>query len=135
MIQMSVFSQETSKTTSLTDKDTTTVKVKYRYIVATRMLYKDWCGEKKITNQQLYTIQTQERQISSLVKVNNLYKTNDSLSRKTISNDSILLINDRNQISDLTSKVRQEKTAKIIASVSVPVAAILGFLLGWTLHR
>ena len=125
---MSIYSQGTSKNTSLTDKDTVLVTVKYRYIVATRMLYKDYCGAKKVENQQLYTIQTQDRQIKSLLKQNEKFSQNDSIAKIRFRNDSIL-------IHDFESKYMANKRAKIGASIAVPVAAVLSFLLGWYLHR
>lgn len=125
---MSLHSQGTSNNTSLTDKDTVTVSVKYRYIVATRMLYKDYLGLKKVENQQLYTIQTQDRQISSLLKQNDKYAQNDSIAKVRFKNDSILIHN-------FESKFKANRKAKIGASIAVPVAAVLSFLLGWYLHR
>lgn len=134
MIQMSLFSQATSKTTSLTDKDTVMVSVKYRYIVATRMLKKDWLGEKKLNNQQLYTIQTQDRLIAGLLKDNSYLKQNDSINKVVIKNDSILSVNANNQIVDLHQQVRKHKAGKIIAAIAVPVVAVLAFLLGHSIH-
>lgn len=112
----------------LTDKDTVDVVVKYRYIVATRMLYKDWYGLKKIENQQLYTIQSQDRQINSLLSAVKKYEENDSINMVRLKNDSIL-------IKDLDVKFKKNRNAKIISSVSVPVVAVLGFLFGWLLNK
>ena len=128
LIQMSLYSQGTLNNTSLTDKDTVKVIVNYRYIVATRMLYKDYCGAKKVENQQLYTIQTQDRQIKSLVKQIDLFKSNDSIANVRFKNDSIL-------IHDFENKFKANRNAKIGTSVAVPVVAIFSFLLGWYLHR
>lgn len=118
--------QDTKK--FLTKYDTVNVIVKYRHIVAARMLYKDWCGLKKIENQQLYTIQSQDRQIKSLVKQIDLYEKNDSIARVRFKNDSILIKN-------FEGKFKANKRAKIGASISVPIAAVASFLLGWYLHR
>jgi hypothetical protein len=125
---MSLYSQETLNSTSLTDKDTVPVTVNYRYIVATRMLYKDYLGLKKVEAQQLFTINSQEKQISSLLKQTEKYSQNDSIANIRFKNDSILINNFEN-------KFKANRRAKIAASISVPVAAILSFLLGWHLSR
>jgi len=111
------------------------VSVKYRYIVASRMLYKDWCGVKKVENQQLYTIQSQDRQIKSLLKSNIFLMSSDSINKKIIKNDSILLTDCERKLLDSQYNLRASKAAKIGTSIAVPVAAVLSFLLGWYLHR
>jgi len=92
------------------------------------MLYKDYLGLKKVESQQLFTIQSQDKQISSLLKQNAKYAQNDSIANVRFKNDSILIRN-------FEGKFKANKRAKIAASISVPVAAVLSFLLAWHLHR
>lgn len=125
---MSLYSQGTSNNTYLTDKDTVKTMVNYRYIVATRMLYRDYIGLKNVEKQQLFTIQSQDKQINSLLKQVNKFEQNDSITRVRFANDSILIKNFEN-------KYKANRNAKIGTAVAVPVAAILSFLLGWYLHK
>jgi len=132
---MSLYSQETLRNTSLTDKDTVKITVNYRYIVAARMLYRDYVGLKKVENQQLYTIQSQERQIQSLLKQASSLKSADSLLQVKSLNDSTLLLNYTRENKSLKVDLRNAKAAKIGVSISLPVVAVLSFLLGWYLHQ
>ena len=125
---MSLYSQETSNNTYLTDKDTVKTMVDYRYIVATRMLYRNYIGLKDVEKQQLFTIQTQDKQINSLLRQVDKFEENDSIARVRFSNDSILIKNFEN-------KYKANRNSKIGASGAVPVVAILSFLLGWYLHK
>ena len=93
---MSLYSQETSNNTYLTDKDTVKTMVDYRYIVATRMLYRNYIGLKDVEKQQLFTIQTQDKQINSLLRQVDKFEENDSIARVRFSNDSILIKNFEN---------------------------------------
>lgn len=118
----------------LTNYDNMIVPVRYRYVVASRMTYKDWCGQKKVENQQLYTIQSQDRQINDLLKRNSFLFTADSASRAALKNDTILLTDLNRKYDDAKINLRRNKMAKIGVSVALPVAIALSFLLGWFLH-
>jgi len=119
----------------LTPNDTLKVTVRYRYIVATRMLYRDYCGKAKEANQQLYTIQQQDLKIKALNKSYTECFAADSARRQAGVRDSILLKNNERQIVDLRLTNMQNKIGKIASSVFVPVAAVVGFLAGWYLHK
>ena len=125
---MSLYSQGTSNNTYLTDKDTVKTMVDYKYIVATRMLYREYLGLKSVEKQQLFTIESQDKQINSLLKQIDKFEENDSIARVRFKNDSILMKNFEN-------KYKANRNAKIGTSVAVPVAAVLSFLLGWYLHK
>lgn len=119
----------------LTPYDTLPVSVKYRYIVATRMLYREWVGYKKIENQQLYTIQSQDRQIQSLLKSNKFLTSADSVNKIIIKNDSILYRDLSLKYKDSETNLRRNKWGKIGAGISIPVVAILSFLLGFYITK
>ena len=119
----------------LTPYDTMIVPVKYRYIVASRMLYKDWCGVKKIENQQLYTIQSQNKQIENLLKSNNSLMSADSANKKIIQNNSMLLADCEMKFLDSQYNLKRNKAAKIGTSITIPFVAVASFLLGWYLHN
>lgn len=132
---MFCISQENLKNIYLTDKDSTKVTVNYKYIVATRMLYKDYCGLKKVENQQLYTIQQQNKQILSLVKENTFLAENDSILKRKNSVDSLLLDNCKKQLFDTRYNLKKEKISKIGLSITLPIVAILTFLTGFYLAK
>lgn len=142
MTVTSISLAQTSKSTyqvenkvQLTKNDTLKVLTTYRYIVATRMLYRDYCGTAKVANQQLYTIQQQDLKINALNKAYKSCMTADSANHEIIKRDSTLLVNNDRLISNLKMANTQNKIGKITASVLVPVAATLSFLLGWYLHN
>ena len=120
--------------TELTSKDSVDVHVRYRYVVAARMLYKDYCGVSKVANQQLYTIQQQDLEIKDIKKSNqsllNVNHYNDSIHL----NDSTLLFNAQIQHSKDAWELRGQKATKWGLGISLPVAAALSFILGWYLH-
>jgi hypothetical protein len=92
------------------------------------MLYRDYIGLKGVEKQQLFTIQTQDKQINSLLRQVDKFEENDSIARVRFSNDSILIKNFEN-------KYKANRNSKIGVSVAVPVVAVLSFLLGWYLHK
>lgn len=99
------------------------------------MLYRDYCGKAKEANQQLYTIQQQDLKIKALNKSYTECFAADSARRQAGVRDSILLKNNERQIVDLRLTNMQNKIGKIASSVFVPVAAVVGFLAGWYLHK
>jgi len=119
----------------LTNDDTLKVVVRYRYIVAARMLYRDYCGTAKVANQQLYTIQQQDLQIKSLnkqtIQLTNAKNQCDSISTK----QAALLANAEIEKAKLSWQLKGNQAKKIGLGIAVPAAAILSFLLGWYLHR
>ena len=118
----------------LTAYDDSIVSVRYRYVVASRMLYKDYCGTAKVANQQLYTIQQQDLTIKSLKKDNeSLLKVNhynDSINR---SNET-LINNAAIQHAKDNFELARQKGTKIGLGIALPVAVAVSFLAGWFLH-
>lgn len=115
--------------------DSNNVTVKYKNIVAANKITTEWISQKQIillsekelllrTNQINYLNQSLENQYKQ-IQIKNLiindYKNIDKLRQ--------------NQISNLNKLFKQEKTKTIILYTSIPVTAILSFLLGFYIHK
>lgn len=118
----------------LTSQDDSIVPTRYRYIVAARMLYKDYYGKEKIRLQQLYTIQQQDLRINALLKTDTASKRAlnecDSIKNK----QQLLLDNAAIQHSKDVWALRGNQAKKIGLGITIPVVAVISFLLGWYLH-
>ena len=111
------------------------VLVPYRYIVATRMLYADFKGASKVIQQQDYTIQQQDSKINFLDNSLKSCIRLDSTNKAIRNIDSVLLVNNSNEIAGLRKSLRKNILGKLTASVMVPAAAVASFLLGWFLNK
>jgi len=118
-------------TTALTTQDSTIVQTRYRYIVATRMLYRDYLGLKHENTQQLYTIQQLQIQNKELKKSNVFLFRSDSLSREKMKLDSLKTWSIEKDLLNTKSANRRNKTGKIIGYIAIPVVAVVSFIVGF----
>jgi len=106
------------------------------------MAFREVWGLRKTEWQQLYTIQQQDLTIKSLRKSLAATAASDSICTVSLLvKDSIIdvrnkqLFNTENLYIDAQQKNRNAKATKWGLGVSMPVVAVLAFVLGFYLHR